>query len=150
VVSPCAGWGPRGWWAISITRCLARIWVQVSYSLALADITARIQHQMCVLLVSQHAPPQIGGVETIVLMEAKAFRDAGHEVAWITGDLPAYEPYRVVAGLRLCEPAASTVRDHVLAAKKPTQQPAASMVVGGRGTRLQGLSRPFPRAEEMA
>jgi glycosyltransferase involved in cell wall biosynthesis len=41
---------------------------------------------MRVLLVSHHAPPHIGGVESMVLMEAEAFRSAGHEVVWITSD----------------------------------------------------------------
>lgn len=41
---------------------------------------------MRVLLVSHVAPPHIGGVESIVQMEAEAFRDAGHEVVWVTSD----------------------------------------------------------------
>jgi glycosyltransferase involved in cell wall biosynthesis len=41
---------------------------------------------MRVLLVSHHAPPHIGGVENLVLAEAEAFVEAGHEVAWITSD----------------------------------------------------------------
>ncbi len=41
---------------------------------------------MRVLLVSHHAPPHIGGVENLVLMEAEALREAGHDVVWITSD----------------------------------------------------------------
>jgi D-inositol-3-phosphate glycosyltransferase len=41
---------------------------------------------MRVLLVSHVAPPHIGGVESVVWMEAQAFRDAGHEVVWVTSD----------------------------------------------------------------
>lgn len=41
---------------------------------------------MHVLLVSHHAPPHIGGVENLVLMEAKAFLADGHTVTWITSD----------------------------------------------------------------
>lgn len=41
---------------------------------------------MHVLLVSHHAPPHIGGVENLVLMEARAFLAAGHTVTWITSN----------------------------------------------------------------
>ena len=41
---------------------------------------------MHVLLVSHQAPPHIGGVENLVLMEAQAFLAAGHTVTWITSD----------------------------------------------------------------
>lgn len=41
---------------------------------------------MRVLLVSHVAPPHIGGVESVVQMEAQAFVDAGHEVVWVTSD----------------------------------------------------------------
>lgn len=41
---------------------------------------------MRVLLVSHHAPPHVGGVENLVLAEAEAFVEAGHEVVWITSD----------------------------------------------------------------
>ncbi|HEB53234.1 MAG TPA: glycosyltransferase family 1 protein [bacterium] len=41
---------------------------------------------MRVLLVTHVAPPHIGGVESVVAMEAAAFRDAGHEVVWVTSD----------------------------------------------------------------
>jgi len=41
---------------------------------------------MRVLLLSHVAPPHIGGVESVVWMEAQAFRDAGHEVVWITSN----------------------------------------------------------------
>lgn len=41
---------------------------------------------MHVLLVSHQAPPHIGGVENLVLMEARAFLAAGHTVTWITSD----------------------------------------------------------------
>ncbi|MCK5941918.1 MAG: glycosyltransferase family 4 protein [Planctomycetes bacterium] len=41
---------------------------------------------MRVLLVSHVAPPHIGGVESVVWMEAQAFRDAGHDVVWLTSD----------------------------------------------------------------
>lgn len=43
---------------------------------------------MRVLLVSHHAPPHIGGVENLVLMEAEAFRAAGHDVVWVTSRAP--------------------------------------------------------------
>lgn len=41
---------------------------------------------MHVLLTSHHAPPHIGGVENLVLAEAKALLAAGHRVTWITSD----------------------------------------------------------------
>jgi len=41
---------------------------------------------MHVLLVSHQAPPHIGGVENLVLMEARAFLAAGHTVTWITSN----------------------------------------------------------------
>lgn len=41
---------------------------------------------MRVLLVSHHAPPHIGGVETLVQMQAEALLDAGHEVVWVASD----------------------------------------------------------------
>lgn len=41
---------------------------------------------MRVLLVSHHAPPHIGGVETLVQMQAEALLDAGHDVTWVTSD----------------------------------------------------------------
>ncbi|MFK7739534.1 MAG: glycosyltransferase family 4 protein [Planctomycetota bacterium] len=57
---------------------------------------------MRVLLVSHVAPPHIGGVESIVQMEAEAFRDAGHDVVWVTSnadgdgsDVPEGERLRV-------------------------------------------------------
>ena len=39
---------------------------------------------MRVLLVSHHAPPHVGGVETLVDLEARALADAGHDVVWAT------------------------------------------------------------------
>jgi D-inositol-3-phosphate glycosyltransferase len=41
---------------------------------------------MHVLLVSHQAPPHIGGVENLVMMEAQAFLAAGHTVTWVTSD----------------------------------------------------------------
>lgn len=41
---------------------------------------------MRVLLVSHHAPPHIGGVESVVHLEAEALVAAGHEVVWVTSD----------------------------------------------------------------
>lgn len=41
---------------------------------------------MHILLTSHHAPPHIGGVENLVLAEAKALLAAGHHVTWITSD----------------------------------------------------------------
>ena len=38
------------------------------------------------LLTSHHAPPHIGGVENLVLAEAIALLEAGHDVTWITSD----------------------------------------------------------------
>lgn len=43
---------------------------------------------MHILLTSHHAPPHIGGVENLVLAEAKALLAAGHRVTWITSDSP--------------------------------------------------------------
>lgn len=58
---------------------------------------------MRVLLCSHVAPPHIGGVESIVRMEAFAFAAAGHDVVWITSDaggegeaIPAHERVTVV------------------------------------------------------
>jgi glycosyltransferase involved in cell wall biosynthesis len=41
---------------------------------------------MRVLLVSHVAPPHIGGVENLVLAEARALAGAGHDVVWLTSD----------------------------------------------------------------
>jgi D-inositol-3-phosphate glycosyltransferase len=55
---------------------------------------------MHVLLVSHQAPPHIGGVENLVLMEAQAFLAEGHTVTWITSDgSGAGKPIEPRAGL---------------------------------------------------
>lgn len=58
---------------------------------------------MRILLVSHVAPPHIGGVENLVLMEAEGLAEAGHEVTWLTsdaggagGEVPANARLRVV------------------------------------------------------
>ena len=63
---------------------------------------------MHVLLTSHHAPPHIGGVENVVLAEARALVAAGHRVTWITsdgrgaGEVPATDEQLSIVRVRAC------------------------------------------------